>query len=48
MQRPVVAEFLVEGALEVVTVARTGLQEPEKGVPDRHALTVHPVYTHNV
>jgi hypothetical protein len=28
VQRPVVTELLVEGALEVVTVARPGLQEP--------------------
>lgn len=34
VQGAVVAELLVEGALQVVTVAWAGLQEPEEGVTD--------------
>src|SRR5690606_28965331 len=45
VQRPVVTELLVEGPLEVVTVARAGLQEPQEGVTDGHGEhSTHRVY----
>src|SRR5690606_26912353 len=52
VQRPVVTELLVEGPLEVVTVARAGLQEPQEGVTDGHGEhsthRVYAVYTPSV
>ena len=43
-QRPVRAEALVVGPLEVVAVSRAALEQPEEGRSDRHATN----YTHSV